>query len=58
MIVDLKADTELQARINILAGKANIGQLTEAERQEYDRYLSAFHFVTMMQAKARRFLST
>ncbi|MEO8270455.1 MAG: hypothetical protein ABI557_12100 [Aureliella sp.] len=55
-IVDLKADVELQQRIDILAGKANRGELVEAERHEYDRYLSAFHFVTMMQAKARRLL--
>ncbi len=57
-IVALKADDELQERIDFLATKANRGDLTDAERHEYDRYLSAFHFVTVMQARARRFLKS
>lgn len=55
-IIDLKAGAELQQRIDNLADKANRGDLTEAERLEYDRYLSAFHVITMIQAKARRLL--
>ena len=55
-IVTLKADDETQARIDELAEKANRGILTSDESADYDRYLAAFHFVTAMQARARRLL--
>lgn len=55
-IVALRADAEMQTRVDELADKANDGQLTDEERAEYDRYLAAFHFVTIMQARARRLL--
>lgn len=55
-IVALRADAQTQARVDELADKANEGQLTEAERAEYDKYREAFHFVTILQAKARTFL--
>jgi len=32
--------------------------LTEIEQSEYDRYLAAFHFVTILQARARRFIQS
>ena len=53
-IADLRADADLQKRVDELAEKANHGTLSENERLEYDQYLAAFHFVTLMQAKARR----
>ena len=55
-IVALKADDELQLRMDELADKANRGVLTLSEQSQYDRYLAAFHFVTVMQARARRIL--
>ena len=55
-IVALRADDEMQTRVDELADKANDGRLTDEERAEYDRYLAAFHFVTIMQARARRLL--
>ena len=55
-IVSLKADDAVQARVDELAEKANRGTLTDVEGAEYDRYLAAFHFMTVMQAKARRLL--
>jgi hypothetical protein len=55
-IVDLRASEADQARVDELADKANRGTLTDAERMDYDRHLAAFHFVTMMQARARRLL--
>ena len=57
-IVAFRADDTLQLRVDELAGKANRGQLSPAEQVEYDRYLAAFHFVTVMQAKARRLLNS
>lgn len=56
-LVDLKADPVLQSRVDTLADRANLGTLTAAEQNEYDHYLTAFHFVTMLQARARRLLS-
>lgn len=55
-IVDLRADAQSQARVDELADKANEGQLTEAERVEYDKFRDAFHLITVLQAKARTFL--
>ena len=55
-IVNLRADSPTQARVDQLAEKANQGQLSPAEQREYDRYLEAFRFVTVLQAKARTFL--
>ena len=55
-IADLRADPGMQARVDELASKANEGRLSEPERAEYDTYRSAFHFVTILQAKARSLL--
>ena len=55
-VAALRADDAMQARVDELASKANRGTLTDDERAEYDQHLAAFHFVTMMQAKARRLL--
>ncbi len=55
-IASLRADALDQERLDQLAGKANHGIMTPGEQSEYDRLLAAFHFVTMMQARARRFL--
>jgi hypothetical protein len=51
-IADLRADAEMPRCVDELAGKANKGRLSERERAEYDTYRSAFHFVTILQAKA------
>jgi hypothetical protein len=55
-IVHLRADSETQARLDELADKANEGQLSTEERAEYDKFLEAFHFITILQAKARTLL--
>ena len=57
-IVDLRADTQTQARLDELADKANEGQLSADEQMEYDKYREAFHFITILQAKARNLLET
>ncbi len=54
-IANLRADTETQARLDNLAEKANDGQLSKEEEAIYDRYLEAYHLVTIFQAKAQRF---
>ena len=55
-IAALRAAPATQARLNDLANKANEGQLTDAERADYDRFRSVFHFVTVLQSQARVFL--
>ena len=45
-----------QARVDQLADKANEGELSNDERAEYDKFREAFHFVTILQAKARTLL--
>ena len=55
-IAAIRADEETQQHVDELADKANQGTLTEEDRSEYQRILAAFHFVTVMQARARRLL--
>lgn len=55
-IVDLEADEEVQRRIEFLAQKANEGELTEAELDEYEMYISAGDILATLQALARRTL--
>ena len=55
-IADLRADFQTQARFDELADKANEGRLSDDERAEYDKFRDAFHFLTIVQAKARSFL--
>jgi hypothetical protein len=55
-IVRLRANSETQARVDELADKANEGELSAEEQAEYDKFLEAFHFITVLQAKARTLL--
>jgi hypothetical protein len=52
-LVDLKADAELQARIEYLAGQCNEGKLTTDEKSEYERYVIWGNLIAILQAKAR-----
>jgi hypothetical protein len=56
-LLAVRADAELQSRVDDLADKANAGTLTDEERSEYDRYLAAFHLVTLLQVQARKRLN-
>jgi hypothetical protein len=56
-IVALRADAEVQARMEELRRKANEGTLTPDEDAEYKDFIEALDLVSIMQAKARRFLS-
>jgi hypothetical protein len=56
-LLDLRADAEVEARIGELRKKANEGTLTPAEDAEYKDFIEAVDVVSIMQAKARRFLS-
>jgi hypothetical protein len=49
----LRADADMQARIQELADKCTEGTLSEEERQEYDAMMRVGNFVAILQAKAR-----
>ncbi len=55
-LVGFRADAKSQARLDELAEKCREGRLSDKERAEYDTYLSAIDFVTVLQAKARSVL--
>ena len=55
-IVELRADPELQARMDELAEKCNEGKLTPDERDEYETNIRFGNFIAIIQAKARRLL--
>jgi hypothetical protein len=55
-IAELRADPELQTRLDELATMANQGRLTEADRREYAAIVDAIDFVGILQAKARAVL--
>jgi hypothetical protein len=52
-LIALHADEETQARIDDLADKCTEGTLSPAERAEYEAYVAAVDFLTVLQAKAR-----
>jgi hypothetical protein len=55
-LLELRADTQLQAHIEELRRKANEGTLTRAEDAEYKDFVEAVDVISIIQAKARRFL--
>jgi hypothetical protein len=55
-LVKLRADPELQRRMDELAEKCNEGQLTPDEREEYESSIRFGSFIAILQAKARAFL--
>jgi hypothetical protein len=55
-LVDFRFDAETQARVAELAEKANEGQLTDDERQEYAQYIEMGDLVGILQARARKVL--
>jgi hypothetical protein len=56
-IVNLRADDEMQAQVDVLRQKANEGTLSEIEEAEYKDFVEAVDFISIIQSKARRFLA-
>ena len=56
-ILDLKPDEGVLARVEELGQKSNSGDITEAERDEYQSLADAGTLVALLKAKARRFLA-
>jgi hypothetical protein len=57
-LAHLRADPETQARIDELADKCTEGELSDAERAEYETYVRAIDFITILQLKARSLLES
>ena len=55
-LVKLRADPELQARMDELAEKCNEGNLTNDEREEYETSIRFANYLAIIQAKARKLL--
>ncbi len=55
-IVNLQIDSESQARLDKLAAKANEGQLTDDERQEYEEFVEGIDLMGILKARARTVL--
>lgn len=55
-VADLRADPDVQARVDELADKCTEGELTAAERVEYESYVHALHVIGVLQAQARSIL--
>ena len=56
-LLRLRADKEMQGRIEDLADKSTGGTLTPEERQEYEALIRVGNFVAILQARARRLLA-
>lgn len=55
-LVKLRADPELQARMDELAEKSNRGTLSIEEKDEYETSICVGNFVGILQVKARTLL--
>ena len=53
LLVDLRADDKLQAEIEVLRQKSNEGTLSPDEQREYETWVRAGTFISVLQAKAR-----
>jgi hypothetical protein len=56
-LIQVRADQQMQERIEELADKSTEGMLTPEERDEYEALVRVGNFVAILQAKARRLLS-
>lgn len=52
-LAELQGDATLSDRVAVLAVKANEGELSEAERAEYEAYIEANNLLAVLQAEAR-----
>ena len=57
-LVALRADPQFQERLDTLANKCTEGQLSPDEREEYKTYIQAINIIGILQAKARKLLTT
>lgn len=56
-VINLRVDGETESRIAVLRAKAHEGTLTSDEDVEYKDFVEAVDIVSIIQSKARKFLS-
>jgi predicted transcriptional regulator len=57
-IASLRASDKVQERLDELADKSSEGSLSPAERAEYETWVRAINFLGVLQAKARRVVTS
>jgi hypothetical protein len=57
-VIELRIDPAVQTRIEALAERANNGVLSEEERAEYEAFINAGDFISILKLKARRHLDS
>ncbi|HXJ94434.1 MAG TPA: hypothetical protein VMT20_16430 [Terriglobia bacterium] len=57
-VIEFRIDPEIQARVNVLAEQANNGVLTDEERTEFEAFINAADFISILKLKAQRQLNT
>ncbi len=57
-ILKFRPSPELQSRIEALAEKSTEGELSDAERSEYEGYVRANKFVAILQRQARQMIGS
>jgi hypothetical protein len=57
-LLELRVDPVVQSRVDFLAERANEGLLTPEERAEYEAYINADDFISILKMKAERYLSS
>ncbi len=53
-VAEFRIDPVVQARVDVLAEKANDGLLTDDERAEYESFINAADILSILKVKARR----
>ena len=53
-VAEFRIDPAVQSRIDSLAERANNGVLSEEERTEYEAFINAGDFISILKLKARR----
>jgi hypothetical protein len=57
-VIELRIDPAVQARIDALAERANDGLLSDEQRVEYEAFINAADFISILKLKARRLLDS
>lgn len=57
-VTEFRVDAGVQARIGVLAERANDGVLSEDERAEYESLVNAADLISILKLKAERQLKT
>jgi hypothetical protein len=57
-VAEFRVDAAVQARVDFLAERANEGVLSDEERTEYEAFINAADFISILKLKARRHLES